>query len=246
MTATPPEIVTLRLPLVNAYLVRSHRWVLIDAGAPGDEQRILRAAARSGVRPRDIALIVLTHGHVDHFGSAAVLRQLTGAPVAVHQADADYVRSGRNPEMRRTGLEGLIFRPFLPWSGPALEPDIVFGADFDPGVYGLDATVLPTPGHSPGSVSFLLPGGALLAGDLLRGGFLGGRVAPRRPEPPFYAADLLQLWASLDRVLELPLTTLYVGHGGPLDAGVVRQRYGQGSHRRKNHGNAGTAGPTAA
>ncbi|HZG67780.1 MAG TPA: MBL fold metallo-hydrolase [Herpetosiphonaceae bacterium] len=80
MQATTPEIVTLRLPLVNAYLVRSRRWVLINAGAPGDEQRILRAAARSGVRPRDIALIVLTHGHVDHFGSAAALRQLTGHP----------------------------------------------------------------------------------------------------------------------------------------------------------------------
>ena len=161
------EIVTLRLPLVNAYLARSHRWVLIDAGAPGDERRILRAAERSGVQPRDIALILLTHGHVDHFGSAAALRRLTGAPVAVHQADADHVRSGRNPEMRPTGLEGLIFRPFLPWSGPALEPDIIFGDDFDPGDYGLNATVVPTPGHSPGSVSFLLPGGALLAGDLL-------------------------------------------------------------------------------
>ena len=50
MNGATPEILTLRLPIVNAYLVRGRRWVLIDAGAPGDEGRILLAAERHGVR----------------------------------------------------------------------------------------------------------------------------------------------------------------------------------------------------
>ena len=226
MNGPAPEIVTIRLPLANTYLVRGRRWVLIDAGAPGNEGRILRAAARHGVQPRDIALILLTHGHVDHFGAAAALRRLTGAAVAVHRADAASLRDGRNPDLRATGLEGRLFRPFLPWSGPALEPDVVFADDFDPAPYGLDATIIPVPGHSPGSVALLFSGGALIAGDLLRGGFLGGRLAPHRPNLPFYAADLPQLRASLDRVLGLPLTAIYVGHGGPLAAAAVRRRFG--------------------
>ncbi|CAA9590286.1 MAG: hypothetical protein AVDCRST_MAG18-4959 [uncultured Thermomicrobiales bacterium] len=232
MNGATPEILTLRLPIVNAYLVRGRRWVLIDAGAPGDEGRILLAAERHGVRPRDIGLILLTHGHVDHFGAAAALQRATGAPIAVHRADAGYPRNGRNPDMRATGFEGRIFRPFLPWSGPTLEPDIAFADDFDPAPYGLDATVIPVPGHSPGSVAFPLSGGALIAGDLLRGGFLGGRLAPQRPNPPFYAADRSQLTASLQKVLALPLGTLYVGHGGPLTAAAVRRRYDHATHYR--------------
>jgi glyoxylase-like metal-dependent hydrolase (beta-lactamase superfamily II) len=226
MTQTTATILPIQLPLSNAYLVRGQHWFLIDTGAPGDASRILRAAHRQGIQPGDIAFILLTHGHVDHFGSAATLRQFTGAPIAVHQADLPYLEQGRNPEMAAVDLEGRLLRPFLPWSAPPLTPDIIFTDDIDLRAYGLEATVLPTPGHSPGSVALLLPDGALFAGDLLRGGYLGGRIMPRRPNPPFFATDLAQLWESLERVLTLPFTTMYVGHGGPLTAAAVRQRYG--------------------
>ena len=68
--------------------------------------------------PSAIRLILLTHGHVDHFGGAQALRAATSAPVAVHRADAEFLRTGRNPELASTGMEGRIFRPFLPWVAP--------------------------------------------------------------------------------------------------------------------------------
>jgi len=225
MTRTTVTILPVRLPLANAYLVHDQRWILIDTGAPGDTQRIMRAVAQQGIQPHEIALIFLTHGHVDHFGSAAALREITGAPIAVHQADLPYLERGSNPEMPALGFEGRLLRPFLPWTAPALTPDIVFTDEIDLQAYGLEATVVSTPGHSPGSVALLLPEGALIAGDLLRGGYLGGRIAPQRPMLPFFATDLTQLRASLAQVLKLPFTTMYVGHGGPLTAQAVRQRY---------------------
>jgi glyoxylase-like metal-dependent hydrolase (beta-lactamase superfamily II) len=91
---------TIGLPIVNVFLLRGERTVLVDAGAPGDGPAILRAAAALGVAPRDIALILLTHGHVDHFGAAAWLRQATGAPLAAHPGDLATMRSGRNPDLR--------------------------------------------------------------------------------------------------------------------------------------------------
>lgn len=225
MSWLPGAVITIKLPLSNVFLVRGERWIIIDSGAPGNSALILQAAARHGIAPRDIALLLLTHGHVDHFGGANELRQLTGAPVAVHKADLPFVTSGRNPaQISATGIEGRIFRPFLPWATTPLEPDIIFEDAFDLREYGLESSTLHTPGHSPGHIALLLPGGALIAGDLLRGGYVGGRLLGDLPNLPFYVADPDQLEASIGRVLTPEIHTLYVGHGGPLAAERVRQR----------------------
>lgn len=230
MTEQTAPIITIALPLANAFLVRGERWIIVDSGAPGDGAAIMRAVANHGLQPRDISLILLTHGHVDHFGSAAELRAATGAPIAVHAADLSILQTGRNPDDLATlGVEGRIFRPFLPWQTTPLEPDIVFDDSFDLAPYGVDARTLHTPGHSPGHSALLLPNGHLIAGDLLRGGFMGGRLRPNLPNLPFYAADRQQLHASLKHILTLPIHTIYVGHGGPLDAARVRERFAAGS-----------------
>jgi glyoxylase-like metal-dependent hydrolase (beta-lactamase superfamily II) len=223
-----PSVMTIKLPLANAYLVRGERAIIVDTGAPGDAPAILRAAARHRVSPRDIALILLTHAHVDHFGGAAALRDATGAPIAIHPADAPLLASGRNPDLAATGVEGRIFRPFLPWSAPPLTPDLLIDAAFDLHSFGVAGEIIATPGHSAGSISLLLPGGALIAGDLLRGGFMGGRLLPATPNLPFYVDQPAQLSASIERALALPITTLYVGHGGPVPADAARRRYATG------------------
>lgn len=64
----------------------------MDTGNPGRPDRILARLAECGVAPGDMRLILLTHGHVDHFGSAAELCERTGAPVAIHALDAEAVR----------------------------------------------------------------------------------------------------------------------------------------------------------
>jgi hydroxyacylglutathione hydrolase len=224
------KVIKINLPLANAFLVRGGaQWIVVDTGAPGDADALLRAASRHGITPRDIGLILLTHGHVDHFGGAAELRERTGAPIAVHAADLPFLESGRNPDLAPTGLEGRIFRPFLPWVAKPLTPDITFSEAFDLRPYGLDTRTIHTPGHSPGHIALPLPGGELIAGDLLRGGFIGGRVLANLPNLPFYVADPAQLQASIKQVLDLGIHTLYVGHGGPLNVVHVRQRLAAGA-----------------
>jgi glyoxylase-like metal-dependent hydrolase (beta-lactamase superfamily II) len=87
-------------------------------------------------------------------------------------------------------------------------------------------TVLHTPGHTPGSLSLHLAGGALIAGDLLMGGHLGGMVQPTRPRYHYIAANIDQVRASLARVLGLRPTRMYVGHGGPLAPAAITQALG--------------------
>ncbi|MFJ8504996.1 MBL fold metallo-hydrolase [Streptomyces avermitilis] len=58
---------------VNAYLLLGRRPGIVDAGTPGSGRLIHDQVASHGVDPKDVRLIVVTHGHIDHFGSAAEL-----------------------------------------------------------------------------------------------------------------------------------------------------------------------------
>ena len=91
-----PDSEIIRIPvlpfgIVNAHLIRSGAGcILVDTGIPGSERKIARALARHGLSVQDIKLIIVTHAHTDHAGSAARLRHLSGAPILAHRDDADF------------------------------------------------------------------------------------------------------------------------------------------------------------
>lgn len=77
--------------MINAHLIRGDRGcVLVDAGLPGSEVRIATVLSKHGLSFKDIKLIVVTHAHVDHAGSAYALRELAQAPIVAHVDDANY------------------------------------------------------------------------------------------------------------------------------------------------------------
>ena len=213
----------------NVFLIRGAEGaILVDAGNPGRADRILARLAERGVAPEDVRLILVTHGHVDHFGSAAALRERTGAPVAVHALDADAVRQGINPpdSLHPTSrLINLLMRIPLPLfadHAPAFEPDIVFKDEWRLDEYtstllsasGVAGRVIHTPGHTPGSVSVLLDSGEAIVGDLVMGQLMG--LLPK-PGPPIVAWNLERNRESVRRLVALSPRIVYVGHGGPFD-----------------------------
>ncbi len=209
---------------INAFLIRGDPgYVLVDTGNPGKADRILERLAKHGVAPDAVRLILITHGHIDHFGSAAELRERTGAPVAIHALDADAVRQGiHQPDsLQPTGrLIALLMRISalrnfaVPDRAPAFEPDIVFEGEWRLDEYGIAGRVLPTPGHTPGSVSVLLDSGEAIVNDMVIGDF--SRLL-RRPGPPIVAWDLERNWESVRRFLDLSPRIIYVGHVGPFE-----------------------------
>ncbi len=218
-------VTAIPMTIANAYLVQDERPILVDAGGPGSAGQILEALAKSGVGPKEISLILLTHGHADHFGSAAELGRLTGAPVAVHELDTEAVRRGRNPTLPATRLRGSLLKPFLPQAAPPVEPDIVFRRETSLEEYGVRGRVIETPGHTAGSVSVWLPGGEAIVGDVMMGGHLGGAFRTGVPRYHYFAEDLGRVRESIGKILDLSPKRIYVGHGGPLDPGAVRRRF---------------------
>lgn len=209
---------------INAYLLLGRRPVVVDAGTPGSGRRIHDAIAAHGVDPTDVSLIVLTHGHIDHFGSAAELARLTGAPVAGHIADLGPYRTGRVREpYLPTGPMGRLMarNAKLHVRAEPLEPGVLLRGDTDLADFGIAGRILPTPGHTAGSVSVLTEQGDLVAGDLIANSFMG--LIPGRPANPPFHDDPLGNLASLQRMLDLGPTRLHVGHGSPLEPDRVRR-----------------------
>jgi glyoxylase-like metal-dependent hydrolase (beta-lactamase superfamily II) len=222
----PATIIPVQLGIVNAYIVKQDGVILVDTGIPGSENAILSAMEKAGIRKQDIRLIVLTHGHGDHAGSAARLREITGAGIAIHSGDAGMLRTGTQGSLSPTGLVGRIAKAFIGWVNretyPSADPDVVLNGSFDLAPYGVDGTIIPTPGHTAGSVSVVLSGGDVLAGDLIF-----PQIPSGKPGLPFWAENPAEVPASVSMLLSFTPRRFLPGHGGPFPADAVRPMAGR-------------------
>jgi len=208
--------------MVNAYIVKQDGVVLIDTGTPGSEGVILRSLMAAGIEQQEVRLILVTHGHGDHAGSASRLQEMTGAPVAVHENDVRMLRTGTQGRLIPTGFFGRIAPLFLgsvnKTTFPAVNPDIVIKGTMDLAPYGVVGTVIPTPGHTPGSVSVVLGNGNVFSGDLIF-----PQIPSGKPGLPFWADNPADVSMSVRTLLAYNPQTFYPGHGGPFPAELVRK-----------------------
>lgn len=182
----------------NAYLIAGDEPTLIDCGSSEGYEALKAALAKFGYAPSDIRRVIATHGHWDHVSAMAQLRAESDAELWLHGADRNAVESG--DEDRTAAF--LYGKPFPPTRVDRLLQD---GETLQVGQYRLD--VIHTPGHSPGSVSFLMEINGirmLIAGDTLWGGF-----------HPRIGSDLEAWSRSLDRLLSLDFDVMTIGHGAP-------------------------------
>ncbi|MBA7469312.1 MAG: MBL fold metallo-hydrolase [Bradyrhizobium icense] len=219
------RIERIKLAFSNAYILSGDRMVLVDTGSPGDDQQILEALEKCGLDR--LWLILLTHAHSDHAGACSVLKQRTGVPVALGRGDVLRARSGRNGPLPPTRLMARLLTPIVDKPFQPITPDLLIDDSLDLHAFGLDATVIATPGHTAGSLSIVCSNGEAVVGDILMGGHMGGAILPHVPNRHYFVEDAKQNLASLDCVLSHRPTRLHVGHGGPLEAtrvAVWRQR----------------------
>ena len=145
----------------NCYIVGdeiSRKGVVID---PGDE--VPRILDKLREHQLEVVYILNTHGHFDHVGGNKKLKEATGAQIAIHPDDASYLdRLAESAAVWGMRAENSPRPDLLLADGQVLE------------VGGLNFKVLHTPGHSRGSVSFVLEDAQIVfTGDLIFAGSIG-------------------------------------------------------------------------
>ena len=190
----------------NVYLVEDGKnLILIDTGLPRSHKKIISYIEALGRKPTDVSMIVLTHLHIDHVGSAKKMKELTNAKVAVHEFDADYVAGKKAPPKPKN----LMFKTLS--SFVKAEPvgvDLVLKDNDKVGRF----IVIHTPGHSEGSISLLdAERKVMFAGDAVR--FMNGKIAG---PPEQFMLDTAKAKDSIGKISTFDFDIMLSGHGQPL------------------------------
>jgi glyoxylase-like metal-dependent hydrolase (beta-lactamase superfamily II) len=199
--------------MVNVYLVAMpDGLMLVDAGIGLAAGRILRAVDSLAPAHGPLRQIVITHGHSDHVGGAAAIRERTGATIWMHPADAPALTSGAGNRAVSAEDGNLLTRLMPGGVRPAeVEGELADGMElpFAPGW-----AVIHTPGHTAGQCCFYQrEARVLVTGDSVMRWF--GRLTM-----PFSMAtvDMEQNAEQVRRLAELDLDVVLFGHGPPLRA----------------------------
>lgn len=197
----------IRCGLAYAFLIEQENGLfLVDSGSPGQEESVLNQMDQLG--RSDLKLIWITHAHYDHYGSAAKLRDITGAKIGIHARDAHSLANGQSP-LGSTRRYGFIYPPaqkLLQFVKPLPETPADFTVQGDTALesFGINATILHTPGHTPGHTCFCIDG-TVIAGDLI-GSF------PKPGLQRLLATGWQQLPSSLKKVQSIHPDLVFAGH----------------------------------
>ena len=229
LTAITDNVHFVQTDLVNWTLVTDESGVmLIDAGFPGHRDDVLDSLRQLGFGVDDLRAILLTHAHIDHFGSAIWFAKTHGTPVYCHAAEVGHSKREYLEQAGAADILPHIWQPrFLKWT-VAISRKGGMVRDGIPTTQALTEDVslpgqpmaIPTPGHTGGHCSFVVDG-VLVAGDaLVTGHPLLTRVGPQLL-PDLFNHDQEGCVRSLAALGMLDTEVLLPGHG-PVWRGSIR------------------------
>lgn len=145
------------LGIVKVFIIESKNGlILIDTGMPNSEKKIIAYINSIGKSVSDIKYILITHAHMDHFGSAYALQKMSNAHVGISEKGIPYISGTMGlllPVAGSKSLKSKLFVSFVSLMGKLrkpkfLKPDMKLKEGVFPPEMGINAKILETPGHT--------------------------------------------------------------------------------------------------
>lgn len=207
----------------NSYLICSENGnVLVDTGKESSFGRLLKNLESPELPKHTIDLLILTHTHFDHCQNAHALQNQFKCKILLGVPEAEFSKAGYSPLPRGTSMFTRLLVKLGNWIGNrrfgfhSFNPDIILSGEtiLEP----FPIRIIPTPGHSKGSVSVIVDREIALVGDTLFGVFRNSAM------PPF-ADDVAELFSSWELLIQTNCRTFLPGHGTELTRELLKREF---------------------
>ncbi len=219
-----PSLHEIYLGYVNVFLMVASdgSLILVDGGMPKNQDKIIRYINSIGKTVSDLKYILITHSHLDHFGSVYDLKKLTNAKVAINNEGIKYVDGSAGLRMPKArGAKGKLmivalnlFKNFM--KPKFFKPEMVLKEGAFPKEFNLNARIIETPGHTNDSISIYMEDSkTLICGDLFDGKSGGLNL-------PNFFEDYISWLNSAKKIKELNPDLVCVSHGKNYSASEIK------------------------
>jgi len=221
------EIIPVEMKMANAYIIKNENSVIVDTGVKGNIEKIFTVMRDNGIEKESLKAIIITHAHDDHYGNAAELKKITGAEIIIHKKDHETMKAGENVPFKARNLFGKFILNFIKNNGINSKVDgiqadtVISGKTYDLSEYGVDARIIHTPGHTPGSVCVAVGEEHIIIGDLLMGKIMN----PAKPGYPIWVDDISSLNRSIKKMRDMNFKKWYPAHGKIYSASTVMDAF---------------------
>jgi hydroxyacylglutathione hydrolase len=232
------RIIQFHAGVTDCFIIQGERSnILIDTGINFTRERYLEVFAQHQIKASGISLIIVTHGHSDHFAHLSVVKELTGASIVCHKDATSPIMTGKSAPVIAGNWVGSIMKQIFKGrltDYVPVPPDIVVDEVYDLSAHGIQGKIIHTPGHTDCSVSVLLDSGDAFTGDM----FMANPFKANQPLPAVFIVNRSQLLDSMQKILDHGAQTIYGSHGGCFSRHdierLVKRFYEKYGHKEEN------------
>ena len=193
----------------NCYIIEGESGsVLVDTAKSEYRDQIISRCIEKNVK-----LIILTHGHIDHCENAYFISRELGVPIAMCKKDEELIQNNLKQKLNAKSFLGKVVLKasiglFKKGFIERFTPSIYLKEGDTLEEYGVRAKIIELPGHTKGSIGVDIEGGAIIVGDALMNMFY--------PTVSMLYNDYKEMRNSVKKIEELGERTVYFGHGKPI------------------------------
>ncbi len=209
----------------NSFLVsQADRHILIDTGPKNAWNTLNKNIAKLIPDNGSLQFLILTHIHFDHVENTARINEKYNAKIITNQYETEYLKKGLNAPIKGSLSPTKLITNLLESQFGSLkkfmpaECTIEVNNDYSLNDFGFNIIIIPTPGHTHGSISVIVDNEIAIVGDAMFG------VFPWSVFPPFAINPkiLVQSWG---RLLNTECSFFLPGHGTGNSRKLVQKEY---------------------